>query len=109
MRQVLIENAEAQVLAILTLCMQVTAQGRYIAHFSYDAHVTCLSVHVYPADHDYQPGANATPVLDSFPRIGWNDRNGQSALELDLTQHQAEIAALRLALESYLLPEGEDA
>lgn len=39
---------------LFSVCLDVTADGRYHAHMTYSAHVEGVNVYVLPSDTDYQ-------------------------------------------------------
>jgi len=105
MKQVLIENAEAQALAVLSLCLRITGQGRYHAFFDWSAHVTTIGVSIQSAAHKYEPKAIDPEEKRFDARLGTNDRHRPLYGYEDLSQYQAEVDDLLTQLQTYLAPE----
>lgn len=110
MKQRLIENADAQSLAILALCLRITAQGEHNAHFSYSPHTAGISVHVVPADCTYETGDTLhleAPWYRAY--LGFTDRNYplDSWDASSLAELQLEVDRLKATLEALLAPESD--
>lgn len=110
MKQRLIENADAQSLAILALCLRITAQGEHNAHFIYSPHTAGISVHIVPADCTYDPGDarhRASPLYTAS--LGFTDRHYplDSWEASDLAECQQEVERLKATLEALLAAESD--
>lgn len=105
MKQVLIENAEAQALAILSLCLRITDQGRYHAFFDWSAHVTTIFVSIHRATHKYEPKVIDPEEKHFEASLGTNDRHRPLYGDEDLSRYQAEVDDLLTQLQTYLAPE----
>ena len=110
MKQRLIENADAQALAILSLCLRITAQGEHHAHFDYNPHTAGICVHIIPADCSYtaqDERHRKSPIHDAS--LGFNDRHYSldSWDQSHMDECQREMDQLKAMLEALLVPATE--
>jgi hypothetical protein len=99
---------EKLVLQIAYICLHITAQGKWHAHFGISAHCRTLNVYVWPSTRNYVDGESGTPALSRFISYQAKPRAAENAAApVSELAYEPALQSLLSDLEPFLTPVAE--